>query len=95
MILDGRVLSRATRRLTITSGTRFSTTDVYCRPSRLTRTANPKNVQLYDTLERVKATRFRPCKRFNPDEPSIERGNAALEILLERQKALLKPPSTS
>ena len=38
----------------------------------------PKNVQLHDTLESAKATGFRPCKRCNPDGPSIEWENAAL-----------------
>jgi AraC family transcriptional regulator, regulatory protein of adaptative response / methylated-DNA-[protein]-cysteine methyltransferase len=55
-----------------------STTGVYCRPSCPSRTANPKNVQLHDTLGSAKATGFRPCKRCNPDGPSIERENAAL-----------------
>jgi AraC family transcriptional regulator, regulatory protein of adaptative response / methylated-DNA-[protein]-cysteine methyltransferase len=54
------------------------TTGVYCRPSCPSRTANPKNVQLHDTLESAKATGFRPCKRCNPDGPSIEIENAAL-----------------
>jgi AraC family transcriptional regulator, regulatory protein of adaptative response / methylated-DNA-[protein]-cysteine methyltransferase len=55
-----------------------STTGVYCRPSCPSRTANPKNVQLHDTLESAKATGFRPCKRCNPDGPSIEAENAAV-----------------
>jgi AraC family transcriptional regulator of adaptative response/methylated-DNA-[protein]-cysteine methyltransferase len=55
-----------------------STTGVYCRPSCPSRTANPKNVQLYDSLERARATGFRPCRRCNPDGPSIECENAAL-----------------
>ena len=54
------------------------TTGVYCRASCASRTANPKNVQLHDTLESARATGFRPCKRCNPDGPSIEAGNAAL-----------------
>src|SRR5499427_9414637 len=54
------------------------TTGVYCRPSCPSRTANPKNVQLHDTLESAKATGFRPCKRCNPEGPSIETENAAL-----------------
>ena len=48
------------------------TTGVYCRPSCPSRTANPKNVQLHDTLEGAKATGFRPCRRCNPNGPSIE-----------------------
>lgn len=55
-----------------------STTGVYCRPSCASRIANPKNVQLHDSLASAKATGFRPCKRCNPDGPSIEAENAAL-----------------
>src|SRR5215475_11421722 len=54
------------------------TTGVYCRPSCPSRVANPRNVQLHDTLEGARATGFRPCRRCNPDGPSIESGNAAL-----------------
>lgn len=55
-----------------------STTGVYCRPSCPSRIANPQNVQLHDTLESARATGFRPCRRCNPDGPSIEAENAAL-----------------
>jgi AraC family transcriptional regulator of adaptative response/methylated-DNA-[protein]-cysteine methyltransferase len=55
-----------------------ATTGVYCRPSCPSRTANPKNVQLHDSLEGAKATGFRPCRRCNPDGPSIECENAGL-----------------
>ena len=55
-----------------------STTGIYCRPSCPSRTANPRNVQLYDTLAAAKATGFRPCKRCNPDGRSLEAGNAAI-----------------
>jgi AraC family transcriptional regulator, regulatory protein of adaptative response / methylated-DNA-[protein]-cysteine methyltransferase len=55
-----------------------STTGVYCRPSCPSRIANPKNVQLHDTLESARTTGFRPCKRCNPDGPSTEAENAAL-----------------
>jgi len=54
-----------------------STTGVYCRPSCPSRTANPENVQLHDSLESAKATGFRPCRRCNPDGPSIETENTA------------------
>src|ERR1700757_3695496 len=54
------------------------TTGVYCRPSCPSRTANPKNVQLHDTMASAKAAGFRPCKRCKPDGPSIEAENAAL-----------------
>jgi AraC family transcriptional regulator, regulatory protein of adaptative response / methylated-DNA-[protein]-cysteine methyltransferase len=55
-----------------------STTGVYCRPSCPSRTANPKNVQLHDSLASAKATGFRSCKRCNPDGLSIDAENAAL-----------------
>lgn len=55
-----------------------ATTGVYCRPSCPSRTANPKNVTLHDTLAAAKATGFRPCKRCKPDGKSLEAENAAL-----------------
>ena len=55
-----------------------STTGVYCRPSCPSRIANPVNVQLHDTLQQARATGFRPCKRCNPDGPSIEAEHAVL-----------------
>src|SRR5947208_14399280 len=54
------------------------TTGVYCRPSCPSRTANPQNIQLHDTLEAAKATGFRPCRRCNPEGPSIDCENAAI-----------------
>src|SRR6266567_3804956 len=54
------------------------TTGVYCRPPCPSRTANPQNVQLHDTLEAAKATGFRPCRRCNPEGPSIDCENAAI-----------------
>jgi AraC family transcriptional regulator, regulatory protein of adaptative response / methylated-DNA-[protein]-cysteine methyltransferase len=55
-----------------------ATTGVYCRPSCPSRLANPKNVQLHDTLGSAKATGFRPCRRCKPDGPSFDAENAAL-----------------
>ena len=55
-----------------------STTGVYCRPSCPSRAANPRNVRIHDRLEDAKATGFRPCRRCNPDGPSLEAENAAL-----------------
>jgi methylphosphotriester-DNA--protein-cysteine methyltransferase len=49
-----------------------STTGVYCRPSCPSRIANPKNVQLHDSLQSAKATGFRPCQRCKPDGPSTD-----------------------
>jgi AraC family transcriptional regulator of adaptative response/methylated-DNA-[protein]-cysteine methyltransferase len=55
-----------------------ATTGVYCRPSCPSRTANPGNVQLHDTLQSARATGFRPCRRCNPDGLSLESENAVL-----------------
>ena len=55
-----------------------STTGVYCRPSCPSRIADPRNVQLHNSLEGAKATGFRPCKRCNPDGASLDAQNAAL-----------------
>lgn len=55
-----------------------TTTGVYCRPSCPSRTANPKNVTLHDTIESARATGFRPCKRCNPEGLSLDSENAAL-----------------
>lgn len=57
-----------------------ATTGVYCRPSCPSRTANPKNVTLHDTIESARATGFRACKRCNPDGPSRARETAALVL---------------
>ena len=56
------------------------TTGVYCRPSCPSRTANPRNVRLHDSLESARATGFRPCKRCNPDAVSADGGNAGLVL---------------
>ena len=55
-----------------------STTGVYCRASCPSRLANPKNVQLHDSLKSARATGFRPCRRCNPDGLSVDAENAAL-----------------
>jgi AraC family transcriptional regulator, regulatory protein of adaptative response / methylated-DNA-[protein]-cysteine methyltransferase len=68
-----------------------STTGVYCRPSCASRIPNPRNVQLHDSLESARATGFRPCRRCNPEGPSIDCENAALvakacRIIEEREE---------
>jgi AraC family transcriptional regulator, regulatory protein of adaptative response / methylated-DNA-[protein]-cysteine methyltransferase len=40
--------------------------------------ANPKNVQIRDTLKAAKATGFRPFRRCNPDGPAVDAGNAVM-----------------
>lgn len=55
-----------------------ATTGIYCRPSCPSRTANPKNVQLHDSLRAAKATGFRPCLRCKPDGPAADVERSAL-----------------
>ncbi|MET0292215.1 MAG: bifunctional DNA-binding transcriptional regulator/O6-methylguanine-DNA methyltransferase Ada [Steroidobacteraceae bacterium] len=53
-----------------------TTTGVYCRPSCASRTANPKNVRIHDTLASAQASGFRACKRCKPDGASLESEHA-------------------
>jgi AraC family transcriptional regulator of adaptative response/methylated-DNA-[protein]-cysteine methyltransferase len=55
-----------------------ATTGVYCRPSCPSRIANPRNVQLHDSLESARATGFRPCARCKPEGLSTEAENTAI-----------------
>jgi AraC family transcriptional regulator of adaptative response/methylated-DNA-[protein]-cysteine methyltransferase len=55
-----------------------STTGIYCRPSCPSRTANPENVMIHDTLAEAAATGFRPCKRCNPAGVGQDAEHAAL-----------------
>jgi AraC family transcriptional regulator of adaptative response/methylated-DNA-[protein]-cysteine methyltransferase len=55
-----------------------ASTGVYCRPSCPSRSANPKNVGLHDTLAEAQTIDFRPCKCSNPQGPSWEAENAAI-----------------
>src|SRR5262249_10568371 len=55
-----------------------ATTGVYCRPSCPSRTANPRNVQLHDSLESARATGFRACRRCNPEGASLQAEHATL-----------------
>ncbi|WP_407352530.1 bifunctional DNA-binding transcriptional regulator/O6-methylguanine-DNA methyltransferase Ada [Luteimonas sp. R10] len=71
-----------------------ATTGVYCRPSCPSRTANPGNVTIHDSLEAARGTGFRPCRRCNPEGASTEAENAAIVAkacrLIERAE---RPPS--
>ena len=55
-----------------------STTGIYCRPSCPSRTANPQNVTLHDTLAEARASGARACKRCDPEGPGRDAGHAAL-----------------
>ncbi|MGH8683758.1 MAG: bifunctional DNA-binding transcriptional regulator/O6-methylguanine-DNA methyltransferase Ada [Nitrosospira sp.] len=53
------------------------TTGVYCRPSCAARLARPENVDFYTTREEAEKAGFRPCKRCQPDRPSLVEQYAA------------------
>ncbi|MDQ3185414.1 MAG: bifunctional DNA-binding transcriptional regulator/O6-methylguanine-DNA methyltransferase Ada [Pseudomonadota bacterium] len=53
------------------------TTGVYCRPSCAARLARPENVEFYTTREEAEKAGFRPCKRCQPDRPSLVEQYAA------------------
>jgi AraC family transcriptional regulator, regulatory protein of adaptative response / methylated-DNA-[protein]-cysteine methyltransferase len=53
------------------------TTGVYCRPSCAARLARPENVGFYKTREEAEKAGFRPCKRCQPDRPSLAEQYAA------------------
>ena len=55
-----------------------ATTGVYCRPSCPSRRANPKNVQLHDSIAAAQAAGFRACRRCNPAGLSIAAANTAI-----------------
>ena len=69
-----------------------ATTGVFCRPSCPSRTANPKNVGIHDTLADARATGFRACRRCKPDGLSLDAENAAIVAkacrLIERSEAV-------
>ncbi|WP_296595501.1 bifunctional DNA-binding transcriptional regulator/O6-methylguanine-DNA methyltransferase Ada [Phenylobacterium sp.] len=54
-----------------------ATTGIYCRPSCPSRTANPRNVRIHDSLASAQASGCRPCQRCNPDGASFDAENAA------------------
>lgn len=54
------------------------TTGIYCRPSCPSRTAKPINVTFFDTPQAAAAAGYRPCRRCNPDGPSVAEVNAAM-----------------
>ena len=53
------------------------TTGVYCRPSCPARPARPENVQFHATCADAERAGFRPCKRCQPNQPSLKEQYAA------------------
>jgi len=70
-----------------------ASTGIYCRPSCPSRTANPKNVVIHDTLAAARAAGYRPCRRCNPDGASLVAQNTAMVAkacrLIEQSEALV------
>jgi AraC family transcriptional regulator of adaptative response/methylated-DNA-[protein]-cysteine methyltransferase len=54
------------------------TTGVYCRPSCAARRANPRNVAFHLTAAAAEEAGFRPCKRCKPEQPSLDKRQAAI-----------------
>jgi AraC family transcriptional regulator, regulatory protein of adaptative response / methylated-DNA-[protein]-cysteine methyltransferase len=53
------------------------TTGVYCRPSCAARLARPENVRFHKTSQDAEKAGFRPCKRCEPNQPSLAEQHAA------------------
>jgi AraC family transcriptional regulator of adaptative response/methylated-DNA-[protein]-cysteine methyltransferase len=60
------------------------TTGVYCRPSCAARAARPENIAFHATAADAQRCGFRPCKRCNPDQPSLAAQQAAMVAQLCR-----------
>lgn len=54
------------------------TTGVYCRPSCPSRRARPENIQFFATRAEAEQAGFRPCRRCQPDQPTLAERNAAM-----------------
>jgi AraC family transcriptional regulator of adaptative response/methylated-DNA-[protein]-cysteine methyltransferase len=54
-----------------------ATTGVYCRPSCAARRAKRANVRFHHTRAEAEAAGFRPCKRCKPDQPALDKQQAA------------------
>ena len=55
-----------------------ATTGIYCRPSCPSRTANPANVAIHDSLDAARATGARACRRCRPDDGGPRHRDAIL-----------------
>src|SRR3954469_10142994 len=53
------------------------TTGVYCRPSCASRRAKPENVSFYSDCDAAERAGFRPCKRCQPRQASLEERRAS------------------
>jgi AraC family transcriptional regulator of adaptative response/methylated-DNA-[protein]-cysteine methyltransferase len=61
------------------------TTGVYCRPSCAARLPHRENVSFYSSPAAARAAGFRPCKRCQPDGPSLtERRASAVALACQR-----------
>jgi AraC family transcriptional regulator of adaptative response/methylated-DNA-[protein]-cysteine methyltransferase len=54
------------------------TTGVYCLPSCAARPPRPENVTFHASAEAARNAGFRPCRRCQPDQPSLPARHAAL-----------------
>jgi AraC family transcriptional regulator, regulatory protein of adaptative response / methylated-DNA-[protein]-cysteine methyltransferase len=68
------------------------TTGVYCRPSCAARHARPEHVQFHETCEEAEKAGFRPCKRCQPKQPSLQEQHAevvarACQLIADSEEA--------
>jgi AraC family transcriptional regulator of adaptative response/methylated-DNA-[protein]-cysteine methyltransferase len=57
-----------------------ATTGIFCRPSCPSKTANPSNVRIHESVADAREAGFRPCKRCNPEGSSLDASNTALIV---------------
>jgi AraC family transcriptional regulator of adaptative response/methylated-DNA-[protein]-cysteine methyltransferase len=55
-----------------------ATTGVYCKPSCVSRRANPENVTFYETQDNARKAGLRPCKRCRPDGLTPDAENSVI-----------------
>ena len=55
-----------------------ASTGIYCRPSCASRTANPANVTIHDSIMSARATGARACLRCRPDDAGVPHAAAIL-----------------
>lgn len=70
------------------------TTGVYCRPSCPSRHARPENVRFFASCAEAAAAGFRPCRRCQPDGPSLAERRATAVANACRMIAASETPLT-
>lgn len=61
----------------------LKTTKIICRPSCAARTPNPKNVEIFYSIEDAKRCGYRPCQRCRPDQEDWQGAKAEWAIKIK------------